>query len=44
MQTPDGGNLIFTLFNLGKVSEANRQALDDLAMGIYNCGTQLGND
>jgi D-alanyl-D-alanine carboxypeptidase/D-alanyl-D-alanine-endopeptidase (penicillin-binding protein 4) len=44
MQTPDGGNLIFTLLNLGKVSEANREAMDDLAMAIYNCGTQLGNE
>ena len=43
MQTPDGGNLLFTLYNLGKVTEANREAMDDLAMGIYNCGTQLGN-
>jgi D-alanyl-D-alanine carboxypeptidase/D-alanyl-D-alanine-endopeptidase (penicillin-binding protein 4) len=44
MQTADGGNLIFTLFNLGKVTEANREAMDDLAMGIYKCGTLLGNE
>jgi D-alanyl-D-alanine carboxypeptidase/D-alanyl-D-alanine-endopeptidase (penicillin-binding protein 4) len=44
MQTPDGGNLIFALYNLGKVTEANREAMDDLAMGIYNCGTLLGNE
>jgi hypothetical protein len=43
MQTPDGGNLLFTLYNLGKVTEANREAMDDLAMGIYKCGTLLGN-
>jgi D-alanyl-D-alanine carboxypeptidase/D-alanyl-D-alanine-endopeptidase (penicillin-binding protein 4) len=43
MQTPDGGNLLFTIYNLGKVTEANREAMDDLAMGIYNCGTLLGN-
>ena len=43
MQTPDGGNLLFTLYNLGKVTEANREAMDDLAIGIYNCGTLLGN-
>ena len=34
----------FTLYNLGKVTEANREAMDDLAMGIYNCGTLLGNE
>ncbi len=44
MQTADGGNLIFTLYNLGKVTEANREAMDDLAMGIYKCGTLLGNE
>jgi D-alanyl-D-alanine carboxypeptidase/D-alanyl-D-alanine-endopeptidase (penicillin-binding protein 4) len=43
MQTPDGGNLLFTIYNLGKVTEANREAMDELAMGIYNCGTLLGN-
>jgi D-alanyl-D-alanine carboxypeptidase/D-alanyl-D-alanine-endopeptidase (penicillin-binding protein 4) len=44
MQTPDGGNLIFTLYNLCKVTEANRDAMDDLALGIYKCGTLLGNE
>jgi D-alanyl-D-alanine carboxypeptidase/D-alanyl-D-alanine-endopeptidase (penicillin-binding protein 4) len=44
MQTPDGANLVFTIYNLGKVSEANRDAMDALALGIYQCGATLGNE
>jgi D-alanyl-D-alanine carboxypeptidase/D-alanyl-D-alanine-endopeptidase (penicillin-binding protein 4) len=44
MDTPDGAHLIFTIYNLGQVSTANRDALDDLALAIYNCGASLSND
>jgi hypothetical protein len=36
--------LIFTIYNLGDVSEANREAMDSLALAIYECGGSLGND
>lgn len=44
MDTPDGAHLIFTIYNLGKVSSANRDAMDNLALAIYNCGANLGNE
>lgn len=44
MDTPDGAHLIFSVFNLGKVSAANRDAMDDLVMAIYDCGGSLGNE
>ena len=44
MDTPDGAHLIFTIYNLGQVSTANREALDDLALAIYKCGASLSND
>lgn len=44
MDTPDSSRLIFTIYNLGDVSEANREAMDSLALAIYECGGSLGND
>ncbi|MCF8528851.1 MAG: D-alanyl-D-alanine carboxypeptidase [Aquiluna sp.] len=44
MDTPDGAHLIFSVYNLGKVSVANRDAMDALVMAIYNCGGNLGNE
>jgi D-alanyl-D-alanine carboxypeptidase/D-alanyl-D-alanine-endopeptidase (penicillin-binding protein 4) len=44
MDTPDGAHLIFTVYNLGTVSTANRDAMDALVMAIYECGAQLSNE
>jgi D-alanyl-D-alanine carboxypeptidase (penicillin-binding protein 4) len=33
--------LIFTVYNLGDVRLDNRQAMDDLVLGFYECGTNL---
>ena len=44
MDTPDGAHLIFSVYNLGKVSAANRDAMDELVMAIYDCGGNLGNE
>ena len=44
MDTPDGARLIFSVFNLGQVNAANRDAMDKLVMAIYNCGGNLGNE
>ncbi len=43
LQTPDDARLIFTVYNLGDVTAANRQAMDDLVLGFYNCGKNLVN-
>ena len=43
--TPEGGSkLIFTAYNLGDVTIANQEALDELVMGFYGCGISLVND
>lgn len=39
----DGSKLIFTLYNLGDVTIANQEAMDELVMGFYNCGLTLVN-
>ncbi|MEY2826608.1 MAG: hypothetical protein RLZZ122_972, partial [Actinomycetota bacterium] len=36
--------LIFTAYNLGDVTIANQEALDELVMGFYSCGITLVND
>ena len=43
MTAKDGTDLIFAVYNLGDVSTANRQALDEFVYGIYDCGADLGN-
>ncbi len=40
----DGSKLIFTAYNLGDVTIANQEALDELVMGFYGCGISLVND
>ena len=43
LNTPDDSRLIFTVYNLGDVTAANREAMDDLVMGFYDCGINLVN-
>ncbi len=43
LDTPDDSRLIFTVYNLGDVTAANREAMDDLVMGFYDCGIDLVN-
>lgn len=43
LDTPDNSRLIFTVYNLGDVTAANREAMDDLVMGFYDCGINLVN-
>lgn len=43
MTAKDGTDLVFAVYNLGNVSTANREALDEFVYGIYNCGADLGN-
>lgn len=43
LDTADDSRLIFTVYNLGDVSVANREAMDELVMAFYNCGTNLVN-
>ena len=43
LDTPDDSRLIFTVYNLGNVSTDNREAMDDLVEGFYNCGADLVN-
>ena len=43
LDTPDESRLIFTVYNLGDVTAANREAMDELVMGFYNCGKNLVN-
>jgi D-alanyl-D-alanine carboxypeptidase/D-alanyl-D-alanine-endopeptidase (penicillin-binding protein 4) len=40
----DGSRLIFTVYNLGDVTMENQEALDELVMGFYSCGTSLVDD
>ena len=44
MDPVDGSHLIFSVYNLGKVSASNRDAMDALVMAIYDCGANLGNE
>ena len=37
----DDTRLIFTVYNLGDVTTDNREAMDDLVMGFYDCGKDL---
>ena len=37
----DGSRIIFTVYNLGDVTIANQEALDELVMGFYGCGSSL---
>lgn len=39
----DDTRLIFTVYNLGDVTTDNREAMDDLVMGFYDCGKDLVN-
>jgi D-alanyl-D-alanine carboxypeptidase/D-alanyl-D-alanine-endopeptidase (penicillin-binding protein 4) len=41
--SPDQTRLRFTVYNLGDVTTANREAMDDLVMGFYACGADLVN-
>ena len=43
MTASDGTDLVFSVYNLGDVSIPNREALDELVYGIYDCGADLGN-
>lgn len=43
LDTPSQARLRFTVYNLGDVTSANREAMDELVMGFYNCGTDLVN-
>jgi len=43
MTANDGTELVFAVYNLGDVSIPNRDALDELVYGIYDCGASLGN-
>lgn len=43
MTAKDGTELVFAVYNLGDVSIPNREALDELVYGIYDCGADLGN-
>jgi D-alanyl-D-alanine carboxypeptidase/D-alanyl-D-alanine-endopeptidase (penicillin-binding protein 4) len=43
LDTPDDARLIFTVYNLGDVTTANREAMDELVMGFYECGKTLVN-
>jgi len=43
LDTPDQSRLIFTVYNLGDVTASNRDAMDDLVMGFYDCGSTLVN-
>ncbi len=43
MTASDGTDLVFAVYNLGDVSTANREALDEFVYGIYDCGADLGN-
>jgi D-alanyl-D-alanine carboxypeptidase/D-alanyl-D-alanine-endopeptidase (penicillin-binding protein 4) len=40
----DGSKLIFTVYNLGDVTLANQEAMDELVMGFYDCGLSLVNN
>lgn len=44
LDVPEGARLIFTVYNLGDVTLENRQAMDDLVLGFYNCGTKLAGE
>lgn len=37
----DGSKLIFTVYNIGDVTLANRDAMDALVAGFYDCGLNL---
>lgn len=39
----DGSKLLFTVYNLGDVRLVNREAMDELVMGFYDCGANLVN-
>lgn len=39
----DGSKLGFTIYNLGDVRLVNRDAMDQMVMGFYNCGANLVN-
>ena len=43
LETADDARLIFTVYNLGDVTAANREAMDDLVMGFFDCGKNLVN-
>jgi serine-type D-Ala-D-Ala carboxypeptidase/endopeptidase (penicillin-binding protein 4) len=43
LDAPDESRLIFTVYNLGDVTVANREAMDELVMAFYNCGKNLVN-
>jgi serine-type D-Ala-D-Ala carboxypeptidase/endopeptidase (penicillin-binding protein 4) len=44
LDIPGDTGLIFTVYNLGDVTMENREAMDDLVLGFYECGTDLVND
>jgi serine-type D-Ala-D-Ala carboxypeptidase/endopeptidase (penicillin-binding protein 4) len=44
LDVPGETGLIFTVYNLGDVTMENRDAMDDLVMGFYDCGSDLVND
>jgi D-alanyl-D-alanine carboxypeptidase/D-alanyl-D-alanine-endopeptidase (penicillin-binding protein 4) len=44
LDIPGDTGLIFTVYNLGDVTMENREAMDDLVLGFYECGTDLVGD
>ena len=43
VDAPDDTRLIFTVYNLGDVRVVNREAMDEVVLGFYNCGKNLVN-
>lgn len=43
MTAADNSRLVFAVYNLGNVTTANRDALDQFVYGIYECGAELSN-
>lgn len=43
MTAADNSKLVFAVYNLGNVTTANRDALDEFVYGIYECGAELRN-
>lgn len=44
LEIPGDTGLIFTVYNLGDVTMANREAMDELVRGFYDCGSDLVSD
>lgn len=44
LKAVDGTNLTFAVYALGNVSDATKQAIDNLVTGFYRCGDTLSNE